>query len=228
MSLINEALKKAQRARHPPGEGGLVDPMATELSGGRPRVQPRSELRTWVLIGVGAVAGLAAVVAIVVVLMTRSPAPSPVTAALEPASPAITPAPVVTEPTKAPDDSAAPRISAVEQPAPEPLATISALPSAAGTPIEPAVTLSDAAPAASAPAAAPASPTHSALVYEYIDRLRVTGIRASDTDPKVLMNDRVYRVGDLVNRSLGLRLSGIQSSQLTFTDESGAVYTKDL
>ncbi|MDI1320326.1 MAG: hypothetical protein PSW75_09070 [bacterium] len=60
----------------------------------------------------------------------------------------------------------------------------------------------------------------------YIENLRVAGIRASATDSKVLMNDRVYRLGDTVERELGLKIVGITSSSLTFENEAGARYTR--
>jgi len=62
-----------------------------------------------------------------------------------------------------------------------------------------------------------------ARIQTYIDALRVTGIRASGTDSKVLMNDRVFRVNDIVERSLGLRLTGVAADRLSFTDENGLV-----
>ena len=41
------------------------------------------------------------------------------------------------------------------------------------------------------------------------------------------MNDRVYRVNDIVERVSGLRLSAVGTNTLTFTDASGAVYVKN-
>jgi hypothetical protein len=62
----------------------------------------------------------------------------------------------------------------------------------------------------------------------FIDALRIAGVRASSTDSKVLMNDRVYRVGDIVEHVLGLKITGITADSLTFEDESGASYTRKL
>ena len=80
------------------------------------------------------------------------------------------------------------------------------------------------------PSAAPAKPA-SALKLEpraiqYIDNIKVAGIRASTTDAKVLMNDRVYRVGSVVEAEMGLKLAGITANSLTFEDERGARYTR--
>jgi hypothetical protein len=62
----------------------------------------------------------------------------------------------------------------------------------------------------------------------FIDNLKVAGIRASATDSKVLMNDRVYRLGDIVDHEMGLKLVGITSNSLTFEDEKGGRYTRTL
>lgn len=61
---------------------------------------------------------------------------------------------------------------------------------------------------------------------QYIDNIKVAGIRASATDAKVLMNDRVYRIGSQVDAELGLKLAGITANSLTFEDERGARYTR--
>jgi hypothetical protein len=60
----------------------------------------------------------------------------------------------------------------------------------------------------------------------YIENLHIAGIRASATDSKVLMNDRVYRVGDIVEHEMNLKLIGITANSLTFEDERGGRYTR--
>jgi hypothetical protein len=47
------------------------------------------------------------------------------------------------------------------------------------------------------------------VAIQYLDNIKVAGIRASATDAKVLMNDRVYRIGSVVSGEMGLRLVGI-------------------
>ena len=61
---------------------------------------------------------------------------------------------------------------------------------------------------------------------QFIDNIKVAGIRASATDAKVLMNDRVYRIGSVVEADMGLKLVGITANSLTFEDERGARYTR--
>ncbi len=64
------------------------------------------------------------------------------------------------------------------------------------------------------------------VVLRYLERARVTGVRLSTTDPKVLFNDRVYRLNDVVDRDLQLRVIGIADRELRFQDAQGYVYTK--
>jgi len=66
-----------------------------------------------------------------------------------------------------------------------------------------------------------------ARAQAFVDALRVTGIRASGSDSKVLMNDRVFRLNDIVERTLGLRLTGVAADRLSFTDPNGLVYTRN-
>lgn len=75
------------------------------------------------------------------------------------------------------------------------------------------------------PAGPPAKLDAKAIVF--IENLRIAGIRASATDSKVLMNDRVYRTGDYVEHTLGLKLTGITANSLTFEDERGGRYTRN-
>ncbi len=63
-------------------------------------------------------------------------------------------------------------------------------------------------------------------VLAYLESARVTGVRASSTDPKVLMNNRVYRLYDTVDQVLQLRVTKITPRELEFTDARGYVYKK--
>jgi hypothetical protein len=63
-------------------------------------------------------------------------------------------------------------------------------------------------------------------IQTFVDSIKVGGIRSSGAESKVLMNDHVYRVNDIVDRSLNLRLTEVRSDSLTFVDENGATYTK--
>jgi hypothetical protein len=73
----------------------------------------------------------------------------------------------------------------------------------------------------------PAAPTKHATILSFLENARVAGVRVAGDDSRVLMNDHVYRVNDVVNAEVGLRLSGVGASALTFVDENGKVYTKN-
>ena len=89
-----------------------------------------------------------------------------------------------------------------------------------------------AAPAAAtvAPTPAPEPVAEGTLedrIGAFVDKARVTGIRTSENISKVLMNDRVYRLNDIVDRKLGLKLVKITPDSLTFADANGATYVKN-
>ncbi|MSU70192.1 MAG: hypothetical protein EXS39_05350 [Opitutaceae bacterium] len=64
-------------------------------------------------------------------------------------------------------------------------------------------------------------------IVAFVDGLKVTGIRSSGAESKVLMNDHVYRINDVVDRILNVRLTEVGPDSLTFVDENGAAYTKN-
>ena len=63
-------------------------------------------------------------------------------------------------------------------------------------------------------------------IQGFIDRLRVSSIRISESGNKAILNDRLFRINDLVEPSLGLRLTGIEPNKLTFVDEAGTEYIR--
>jgi hypothetical protein len=72
----------------------------------------------------------------------------------------------------------------------------------------------------------PAPPKPDERIHQFVEALKVTGIRSSGSESKVLMNDRVYRVNDIVDRNLGVRLTKVAPDSLTFTDGNGVSYVK--
>ncbi len=225
MSLINEALKKAQRARQ---EGAA--PEAAETGGAvARRAKPRSA-RSMLLIGVGAVALVVASMIGTAIWLTHgpddpvAPAKAPVAVAPQPAElPAITPqvsVPMAETPTVTP--------IAVTLPPPTPTPAPGAVDPEPRTPEPtepaPAATLAEATPA---PAAVAPEPGADERVHQFVESVRVMGIRSSGNESKVLMNDRVYRVNDVVERTLGVKLIKVAPDSLTFTDAQGAVYVKN-
>lgn len=274
MSLINEALKKAQRQRtqevspsSPPGS-----PPSPESAPPR-RVVKRSQpmpAQTLVIVGVVCLVIVGVVAAGFWILIgpssqsTNTPAPLVVGSAK--AVPSATPA----TPTTAPTTGTAPSVTGTSQPEPTrtPAATTAGTPATAGSavvtptpvggvasfvfdvkmadkkPDDTSPTAGAAKPGQSAPAATEEGTGEGALHIDVpaseagfvppnsrssaiVDALRISGIRASGTDPKVLMNERVYRLNDVVDHTIGLRLKEINTNNLVFIDETGATYVRN-
>ena len=256
MSLINEALKKAQRLRNE----DAADLSASSPNGGghvARRGKPDSA-NTLVLIGSGALVLVVLSVVFTVFLVNR-PAKSPQVAAVtpaptakkassvptvnEPATPAFV-TPAIVAPTITPPPST-PANKELTNPTP---GLITVPPSRAATPSAPvapavAVTLpSIATPATTVPptsavnapvvpAANPAVPTLAPdapdeRVAAFVEAVRVTGIRSSGAESRVLMNERVYRVNDIVERTMNVRLIKAEAGALTFADARGVTYVK--
>ena len=73
----------------------------------------------------------------------------------------------------------------------------------------------------------PPSPVNpSARIQNFIDRLRVTGIRLSDKGTKVILGDRLFTIGEVVDNGLELRLIKAEQGVLTFSDANGKTYIK--
>ncbi len=219
MSLINDALKKAQN-RHgdtTPPPSGATGP-ASIPSAPRKGKTPVGKI---VLICAGIALLSAAVSATVILLVVRNDEPAPL-----PASPVAT----IPQPTQK-----APLTSPVSSPVITPVtaapATSSPITSASASSPAAAPVVSASPPPVTLPAPTPPPEPAPAIklgtrIQSFVDRLRVTSIRISDTGNKAILNDRLFRINDLVEPSLGLRLTDIRPSQLTFTDESGATYLR--
>jgi cytoskeletal protein RodZ len=230
MSLINEALKKAQKQRT-----GEAEPLPTIGGESAARIARRGKPAGFSALIVRIVAGAVGVIAIVVVtviFMRRGPAES---APAQP-TPVVAQAPVVQTPVTKPAE-AVPQPK-VETPAPtvtKPVVVASApvkiepaKPQIVETPAPAVVTPAATVPIITTPSTEASRPGRlEARAVTFIEAIRVSGIRASGSDRKVLMNDRVYRLGDLVEPEMGLTLVGIATNALTFQDEKGAKYTRN-
>ncbi|MBI5766806.1 MAG: hypothetical protein HZA93_03375 [Verrucomicrobia bacterium] len=107
--------------------------------------------------------------------------------------------------------------------------TVAAAP-AVVTPVAAGPAVAATLPGAAAPAATTPSatiPKEDERIHKFVDNVRVTGVRSSGGESRVLMNDKVYRVNDIVDRTLGLRLTKVEPDCLTFTDSNGLTYTKN-
>lgn len=225
MSLINEALKKAQHQR----TGSPLDAPPIPGGGHVSRGSQGMPKGLLVLVGAGAVVVIVVSVVATVFFVNRSSAPAvaerPVPVKLGPVyipKPAPSSSPVVIAPVVIPQPTPAS--------APAPAAASPAAISVPAAPTTPAPTTAakESTPPAETAAAAPGPEAPLAdRIADYVDKVRVMGIRTSETGSKVLMNDRVYRVNDVVNRSLGLKLVKIDPDSLTFADATGATYVKN-
>lgn len=231
MSLINDALKKAQRQRTADA-AGVAPPMPGESGGRIPRRgKPMASQAVLLAVAGGAVLIVLSVVATVYLL--REPAePAPVVMPVPtPQPPVAQPAPAIATESPAPAPVVfvplAPKPEPAVEKIPEPPAVVVPAPAVAAPAPSPVARLPEPVqPTVSAPAPGTAVPDD--RIYEYLDRLHVLGVRSSGSDSRVLMNDRVYRINDLVDRGLSLRLVGVQSGALIFEDARGVRYTKNL
>jgi hypothetical protein len=136
-------------------------------------------------------------------------APATVAGVADPGLPASS-RPVATTPAPASPTGADPRVSPFKA---------AASPRPATAPEPP-----DAKPQIPVSAAPP--PKLEPRAIQFIENIKVAGIMARPTDSKVLMNDRVYRIGSLVEAEMGLTLVGITANSLTFEDGNGGRYTR--
>lgn len=246
MSLINEALKKAQRQRSGPTDPSGARPSNVPAAAPTPRLPARRHnhvsAQTVVILSIGAVL-LFIVGVITTYIFFSADAPPPVIAsaprpvlqvpsAEAPAAVSSPPAEMIPEPMdppapEAPDTDPLPVApsSAARSPATDPVAL-------EDVPVEIPAPRAIVAEPPPAPVQATEVPAGSPVkadprVYTFLSKIRVAGIRASETDPRVLMNDRMYRLNDLVDTELQLRLTGITSLALTFTDANEIVYTRN-
>lgn len=255
MSLINDALKKAQRLRQ--------EQEAANTAGQVGRPQRRgSGLSTQMLIVFGAAGAVLVVISIVgtVLWVNRTPEPKPAvstttaaTAKPKTAIPGEPPKVVVVPPTTGPKSETAPTAAPPSNATPEtttspaattlgqnPKVAVSvpapvAQPEAAGNPHpsdaeNPAEIFRERVSTPAPPAARPPPvlPQPDPRIQNFVDTIRISGVRAAGSESRVLMNDRVFRINDIVDRTLGIKLVKVTSDTLTFADANGFTYTRSL
>jgi hypothetical protein len=195
MSLINDALKKAQRDR---GESSTQSGHRAQTGTAPSRGPARqSAYRQLAVVGAGVGFGLLIIVAASFILRP-SPAQTPL-AVESPSAPPSTPLPRADANTSSTEPSAPPLVG---------ISTIDAPPAAPST-----VALSH-----------PGRP--SLRMINTVEAFRISGVRASATDSKVVMNGRIYQVGDIVDHEQGIRITAVTANSVIFEDESGATYTR--
>lgn len=247
MSLINDALKKAQRERSTaPEHPDAITPPPTARSAA-PRGELRAKGNPWpvILVVIALVGGGAAV-------WFLKPSGKPEPAAPSVAANTAAPAAPAQAPSASPTPAAEPVQLQFTPPAGKPAAastTPTATPTA-GAPLPAPTTTAPAlqqptplaAPAAvaAAPVAVQPPPAPAAeplkinlqmedpRILAFLDAARIQGIRSVADDAKLLMNSKVFRQGAVVDRELGLKLVQILPTELVFEDSHGIQYRKIL
>lgn len=244
MSLINEALKKAQRQTHPESPVSSRPLGSTGLPYSAPSAPPVKPPAPPVALIVAGAGVLISVSVLATVWLLR--APTPAVKEAKPAGvrhevpPAASTVVIATAPDTAPTApplAPRPALSAAADtppPAPAPAPTVAAaaaptlvpLPTQP-TPASPAKVVAKVAPVSPPPAVIDDVEASAAAAQKLIDEMRISGVRQQGAGSKVLINGRVYRLNEIVDRTLGLRLTQVHPTQLTFTDRQGAIFTRE-
>lgn len=236
MSLINEALRKAQRDRTPermPNSPSNA-PASTASTGAGSK-----GMRMGLIIGlVVALAVLVGLVAGLSLLLLKGNGDAPATPQLaSQSSDAITPAPATSAPATPAADPATPPpvepITAVTQSAPaaerpiareQSTAVVEELRRAREAAEAKAAAEAQAAKEAAARAAAKPSPE----IIDWLSKSKMSGVKLSETGSKVILNGEPYEVGEYANFALGLKVMIIQEKRVLFIDKNGKKYLKKL
>lgn len=256
MSLINEALKKAQRQRSldaAPLSGAPSGVAAAAVTTHVPAATKRaSRAPLWFALGLLA---LGSVVTGVIMrfgfpdapeVAARPTPPSPAPAVATPPPPPTTlppppPTPVTpVQPFATPPPAPLPPLETAPVTVVFSVPTITP-PSAPVAPLskpEPAPLPPTPTPVVSAPPPAPASVSVPALappptvtanqIRDRLASLRITGVRGAGREARVLINERVWRIGEVVLPDLGLTLGAVHPGRLVFIDTAGREYERAL
>lgn len=237
MSLINQALRKAQRDRTP---NRMVQPDQPGQAPMRPSGSDNQMKPGLIVGGIAVVALLIGVIAGLTIVVFKSDAPATATAAAPaetttpapqvetPAPIAPAPAPLATIPTVAP-------IPAVENnhaQSPSVLGELQiareAAEAKAAAEAKIAQAAEDARLAAEAEAARLAATKPSDDIINWLSHAKVSGVRLSESGSKVILNGKAYSVGETVHYGLGLKVLVVQEERILFIDNNGKKYMKRL
>ncbi len=220
MSLINQALRKAQHQRTPNRSATAAD----HASAPQPNHHQNSSTSKPGLV-IGLAAGIALLIGLVagltIVVLRKDPAPAVQQATLPvaPINP-VTPTATQTQPliTPAPLPAAT---QSIEQDKPSVLHELRLAREAAEAKVA-----TEAAAAQKAAATAIAKPSQD--IIQWLGQAKVSGVRISASGSKVILNNKAYSVGETVNFGLGLKVLIIQEKRLLFIDPNGKKYMKQL
>ncbi|MFP4068779.1 MAG: hypothetical protein ACLFVC_01235, partial [Opitutales bacterium] len=63
-------------------------------------------------------------------------------------------------------------------------------------------------------------------IIQWLAESRITGVRLSGGNSKVILNGKAYGIDETVNHALGLSVLAIQEKRVLFVDENGTKYMK--
>ena len=202
MSLINQALRKAQHQRTPSRPATAAD----HASASHPKYTGNFN-KSGLLIGL--VAGIALLIGLVagltIVVLRKDPAPVAQQAATLPApAKQISPATPIIQPLAAPTPAPT---QPLEQDSPSVLNDLRLA-------------------RVAAEAKAAAKPSQD--IIQWLGKSKISGVRLSTSGNKVILNNNAYLVGETVNVGLGLKVLIIQEKRILFIDPNGKKYLKQL
>jgi len=245
MSLINQALRKAQRDRTPPRMADPGAPSPTSIasaSGMKPSVIIGLVVAVAVLLGL--VIGLS--------LMLLNSRDTPAQAAPTPGTPSTSSAPMHTPANTQAAPAPATAAPAADEitPAKEPIAATALPAKAAGPATGPTNLLerTETSPvveelrhvraAAESRAAAEAQAAQEAAqraaaqpsqeIIDWLARAQISGVRLSANESRVILNGKSYLAGEYVHMGLGLKVLIIEEERVLFVDDNGKKYLKRL
>ena len=223
MSLINQALRKAQQQRTPSRPATAADHASASPTNYRGNSNQSGLL-------IGLVAGIALLIGLVagltIVVLRKDPAPVTQQAAtlpapvkqIAPATPVIQP---LAPPTPAPTQP-------LEQGSPSVLNDLRLARMAAEAKAAADATSAKQVEAAKQLAATKAAAKPSQEIIQWLGKSKISGVRLSTSGNKVILNNKAYSVGETVNLGLGLKVLIIQEKRILFIDPNGKKYLKQL
>lgn len=238
MSLINQALKKAQDSRGTPPHAASNIPH-TSPNYTPPPAKSKSALKLGLVAAFAVLIGLVAGLSVLLFGQQNTPADNIPANTADTAPP---PAQVATTTTPAPP------ASAPETATPQPTTTANTAPRAphnqpAAQPVELAELQSarilaendlqtqQAQRAAQANAEQAAIAERAAIqraneIRSWINTAKINGIKLTGSSPKVVINSKAYTIGDTLHFDLGLAIQSIEKDLIVIIDQFGHEYTK--
>ncbi|MFU8847963.1 MAG: hypothetical protein ACNA77_04515 [Opitutales bacterium] len=239
MSLINQALRKAQRDRTPPrmADAGTTGPFSTTAArtdGMKPGLIIGLVIAVAVLLGL--VAGLS-----VVLLKSSDASPTAQQASASPEMPpeqrntsrpateSVATTPGALQPIAPAIESAVKTRPILErETTPRVVEDLRQAREAAEVRAEAETAAAAAEAKAADEAAARAAAEPNQEIITWLSQAQISGVKLSETESKVILNGKSYAEGELVNFALGLKVLIIQERRMLFVDDNGKKYMKRL